>query len=140
MQIHIYLDKQTVNNSFLVAFFTRTCHVILMKTIAYITVTLNQNIIERHELFDSLFSHNNNKGRRHSGISTKIKISHPLTQVYIFSRRGSWLVATPSLRSDVAFSSLRCWLFLSYLLEFFILFYRKVGCLPIKRLLAIYLR
>ena len=56
MQIDIYLDKQTVNNSFLVAFFTRTCHVILMKTIAYVTVTLNKNIIERHELFDSLFS------------------------------------------------------------------------------------
>ena len=56
MQIDIYLDKQAVNNSFLVAFFTRTCHVILMKTIAYVTVTLNKNIIERHELFDSLFS------------------------------------------------------------------------------------
>ena len=54
MQIDIYLDKQTVNNSFLVASFIRTCHVILMKTIAY--VTLNKNIIERHELFDSLFS------------------------------------------------------------------------------------
>ena len=27
-----------------------------MKTIAYVTVTLNKNIIERHELFDSLFS------------------------------------------------------------------------------------
>ena len=52
----IAYDKQTVNNSFLVAFFTRTCHVILMKTIAYVTVTLNKNIIERHELFDSLFS------------------------------------------------------------------------------------
>ena len=56
MQIDIYLDKEAVNNSFLVAFFTRTCHVILMKTIAYVTVTLNKNIIERHELFDSLFS------------------------------------------------------------------------------------
>ena len=56
MQINIYLDKQTVNNSFLVAFFTRTCHVILMKTIAYVTVTLNKNIIERDKLFDSLFS------------------------------------------------------------------------------------
>ena len=56
MQIDIYLDKQTVNNSFLVASFTRTCHVILMKAIAYVTVTLNKNIIERHELFDSLFS------------------------------------------------------------------------------------
>ena len=54
MEIHIYLDKQTI--SFLVAFFTGTCHVILMKTIAYVTVTLNKNIIERHELFDSLFS------------------------------------------------------------------------------------
>ena len=52
----IAYDKQTVNNSFLVAFFTRTCHVILMKTIAYVTVTLNKNIIERHKLFDSLFS------------------------------------------------------------------------------------
>ena len=53
MQIDIYLDKQTVNNSFLVAFFMRTCHVTLMKTIAYVTVTLNKNIInERHELFD----------------------------------------------------------------------------------------
>ena len=56
MQIDIYLDKQTVNNSFLVASFTGTCHVIPMKTIAYATVTLNKNIIERHELFDSLFS------------------------------------------------------------------------------------
>ena len=56
MEIDIFLDKQTVNNSFLVAFFTRTCHVLLMKTIAYVTVTLNKNIIERHELFDSLFS------------------------------------------------------------------------------------
>ena len=56
MQIDIYLDKQTVKNSFLVAFFTRTCHVLLIKTIAYATVTLNKNIIERHELFDSLFS------------------------------------------------------------------------------------
>ena len=56
MQIDIYLDKQTVNNSFLVAPFTRTCRVILMKTIAYVTVTLNKNIIERHELLDSLFS------------------------------------------------------------------------------------
>ena len=56
MQIDIYLDKQTVNNFFLVASFTRTCHVILMKTIDYVTVTLNTNIIERHELFDSLFS------------------------------------------------------------------------------------
>ena len=27
-----------------------------MKTIAYVTVTLNKNITERHELFDSLFS------------------------------------------------------------------------------------
>ena len=36
MQIDIYLDEQTiVNNSFLVAFCTRTCHVILMKTIVY---------------------------------------------------------------------------------------------------------
>ena len=26
---------------------TRTCHVILMKTIAYVTVTLNKNFIER---------------------------------------------------------------------------------------------
>ena len=51
----IAYDKQTVNNSFLVAFFTRTCHVILMKTIAALTVTLNKNIIERHQLFDSLF-------------------------------------------------------------------------------------
>ena len=49
-------DKQTVNNSFLVAFFTSACHVILMKIIAYVTVTLNKNIIERHELFNSLFS------------------------------------------------------------------------------------
>ena len=56
MQIDIYLDKQTVNNSFLVAFFKRTCYVILMKTIPYVTVTLNKNIIERDELFDSLFS------------------------------------------------------------------------------------
>ena len=56
MQIDIYLDKQTVNDSFLVAFFTRTCHVILMKTIAYVTVTLNKNIIKRDKLFDSLFS------------------------------------------------------------------------------------
>ena len=56
MQIDIYLDEQTVNNSFLVAFFTSACHVILMKIIAYVTVTLNKNIIERHELFDSLFS------------------------------------------------------------------------------------
>ena len=55
----IAYDKQTVNNSFLFAFFTHTCHVILMKTIAYVTVPLNKNIlniIERHELFDSLFS------------------------------------------------------------------------------------
>ena len=52
----IACDKQTVNNSFLAPFFTRTCHVILMKTIAYVTVTLNKNIIERHELFDTLFS------------------------------------------------------------------------------------
>ena len=56
MLIDIYPDKQTVNNLYLVAFFTRTCHVLLMKTIAYVTVTLNKNIIERHELFDSLFS------------------------------------------------------------------------------------
>ena len=56
MQINIYLDKQTVKNSFLVASFTLTCHVILMKTIAFVTVILNKNIIERHELFDSLFS------------------------------------------------------------------------------------
>ena len=56
MQIDIYLEKQTVNNSFLVASFTRTCHGILMKAIAYVTVSLNKNIIERHELFDSLFS------------------------------------------------------------------------------------
>ena len=41
MQIDIYLDKKTVNNSFLVPSFTRTCHVILMKTIAYVTITLN---------------------------------------------------------------------------------------------------
>ena len=52
----IAYDKQTVNNSFLVAFFTHTCHVILMKTIAYVTVTFNKNIIERHALFGSLFS------------------------------------------------------------------------------------
>ena len=52
----IAYDKQTVNNSFLVAFFTRICHVILIKTIAYVTVTLNKSIIEHHELFDSLFS------------------------------------------------------------------------------------
>ena len=44
------------NNSFLVAFSTRTCPVILMKTIAYVTVTLNKNIIERQELFVSVFS------------------------------------------------------------------------------------
>ena len=31
MQIDVYLDKQTVNNLFLVAFFTRTCHVIPWK-------------------------------------------------------------------------------------------------------------
>ena len=52
IQIEIYFDKQTVTNSFLVAFFTRTCHVIFMKTIAYVTVTLNK----RHELFDLLLS------------------------------------------------------------------------------------
>ena len=41
----IYLDKQTVNNSLLVAFFTRTCHVMLIKTIAYVTVTLNKTFL-----------------------------------------------------------------------------------------------
>ena len=56
MEIDIYLDKKTVNNSFLVASLTSICHVIFMKTIGYVTVTLNKNIIERHELFDSLFS------------------------------------------------------------------------------------
>ena len=34
-------QKQTVNNLFLVAFFTRTCHVILMKTIAFDKQTVN---------------------------------------------------------------------------------------------------
>ena len=53
IQIDVYLDKQTVTkSSFLVAFFTRTCHVIFMKTIAYVTVNLNK----RHELFDLLLS------------------------------------------------------------------------------------
>ena len=38
-------DKQTVNNSFLVVFFTHACHVLLMKTIDYICMIT----FERHE-------------------------------------------------------------------------------------------